>query len=55
MNIIFIILLKLFENLPVLNVNNWKEVTDELLKTTIIKFKNTTFNLDKLLLSNWVK
>jgi len=46
---------KLFENLPVLNVNDWREVTEELLKVTIIKFKNMTFNLDKLLLSNWVK
>lgn len=46
---------KLFEELPVLNVNDWREVTEELLKETIIKFKNTTFNLDKLLLINWVK
>jgi hypothetical protein len=46
---------KLFENLPVLNVNDWKEVTEELLMATIVKFKNLTFNLDKLLLSNWVK
>lgn len=45
---------KLFENLPVLNVNDWKEVTEELLMATIIKFKHLTFNLDKLLLSNWV-
>jgi hypothetical protein len=45
----------LFENLPVLNVNDWKEVTEELLMATIIKFKHLTFNLDKLLLSNWVK
>jgi hypothetical protein len=45
---------KLFEELPVLNVNDWKEVTEELLKATIIKFKNSTFNLDKLLLSSWV-
>jgi len=46
---------KLFEELPVLNVNDWKEITEELLRATIIKFKNSTFNLDKLLLSNWVK
>ena len=46
---------KLFEELPVLNVNDWREVTEELLASTIIKFKNSTFNLDKLLLSNWVK
>jgi hypothetical protein len=46
---------KLFEELPVLNVNDWNEVTEELLNASIIKFKNSTFNLDKLLLSNWVK
>lgn len=45
---------KLFEELPVLNVNDWKEVTEELLMATIVKFKNSTFNLDKLLLSSWV-
>ena len=45
----------LFEGLPVLNVKNWKEITEELLTSTISKFKENTFKLDKLLLSMWVK
>ena len=46
---------KLFEELPVLIVNNWKEITEELLNSTIEKFKNLSFNYDKLLLKYWVE
>ena len=46
---------KLFEDLPVLIVNSWKEITEELLSSTIEKFKNLSFNYDKLLLNYWVK
>jgi len=46
---------KLFEDLPVLIVNDWREITKELLDTTIQQFQNKTFNYDKLTLQYWVK
>lgn len=45
---------KLFEDLPVLIVNEWSEVTEELLNSTIEKFKHIHFNYDKLKLSYWI-
>jgi hypothetical protein len=45
---------KLFEDLPVLIVNDWREVTEELLNSTIQNFKNKEFNYNKLKLSYWV-
>jgi hypothetical protein len=45
---------KLFEDLPVLIVNNWSDVTQELLENTIQDFKTKTFNYDKIKLSYWV-
>jgi hypothetical protein len=45
----------MFKDLPVLIVNEWHEVTEQLLLDTIEKFKNTIFNYDKLKLSYWVK
>lgn len=45
---------KLFEDLPVLIVNNWSDVTQELLENTIQDFKTKTFNYDKITLSYWV-
>ena len=44
----------LFEDLPVLNVENWEDVTQELLDKTITDFSKLTFNYDKLKLSYWV-
>jgi hypothetical protein len=44
----------LFYKLPVLIVDNWKDVTIELLKRTINKFRNTTFNYEKLTLKYWM-
>lgn len=43
----------LFEDLPVLMVNDWSEVTKELLENAIKDFKNRTFNKNKLTLSYW--
>lgn len=45
----------LFADLPVLNVDEWSEVTHELLQETIRKFKHIykNFNLDKLTLKYW--
>lgn len=43
----------LFKDLPVLIVDNWSEVTKELLESTIQDFKNRTFNKDKITLKYW--
>ena len=44
---------KMFENLPVLIVDNWSEVNNELLLKTIIEFKQRTFKYEKLSLKYW--
>lgn len=44
----------LFEDLPVLIVNNWSDITEELLQQTITNFSNKTFNYDKLRLKYWI-
>jgi hypothetical protein len=44
---------ELFNELPVLIVENWSDVNNKLLINTINNFKNKTFNYDKLLLSYW--
>jgi hypothetical protein len=44
---------KMFEDLPVLNVNDWKDVNQSLLDKTIEEFKNRSFNYDKLTLQYW--
>ena len=43
----------LYEDLPVLIVNDWKDVTAELLHDTVACYKNKVFNLDKLKLKYW--
>jgi hypothetical protein len=45
----------LFEDLPVLIVNDWNEVTQELLDNTIQVFKTKEFKYEKLQLNYWVK
>jgi hypothetical protein len=45
---------KLFEELPVLIVNDWTEINEELLNNTVEEFKNRIFNYDKLRLIYWV-
>lgn len=44
---------KMFEDLPVLIVNDWKQVTQKLLDDTIEEFKSKSFNYDKLTLEYW--
>jgi len=46
---------KLFEDLPVLIVNEWTEITQELLDKTLIEFKNKNFAYEKLTLGYWKK
>jgi hypothetical protein len=44
----------LYEDLPVLIVDQWTDVTEDLLRRTVAKFKKMEFNYDRLLLSYWV-
>jgi hypothetical protein len=43
----------LYESLPVLIVDNYGDITNSLLIDTINKFKNITFNYNKLYISYW--
>jgi hypothetical protein len=45
--------IKMFEDLPVLIVNDWRDINQELLDNTIELFKNKTFHYDKLTLEYW--
>lgn len=44
----------LFENLPVLIVNEWQDISEALLIKTYTRYHNTTYNLDKLYLNYWI-
>ena len=44
----------LFDELPVLIVKDWSDVTKELLDSTISTFKDKSFNYDKLTLKYWM-
>ena len=44
----------LFNDLPVLIVKKWEDITEELLDNTINDFKKREFNYDKLTLNYWV-
>jgi hypothetical protein len=44
----------LYDDLPILIVKEWSDVTADILQTTVEKFKNKTFNLDKLSLKYWI-
>jgi hypothetical protein len=43
----------MFEDLPVVIVSDWSEVTVELLKNTIQNFKTREFKYEKLTLQYW--
>jgi hypothetical protein len=43
----------MFKDLPVLFVEDWSDINQQLLDDTIEKFKNLTFNYDKLTLKYW--
>jgi len=45
---------ELYKDLPVLIVKDWREISQELLNETIINFKSTTFNYNKLKLNYWI-
>ena len=44
----------LYEGLPVLFVNDWDEITQELLDKTIEEFRNKEFNYERITLKYWV-
>jgi hypothetical protein len=44
----------LFDDLPVLIVDDWSDITDELLQKTVARFSTMQFNYEKLYLSYWV-
>jgi len=45
---------EMFNDLPVLIVDEWSDINEKLLNDTIKKFKTAHFNYDKLLLKYWV-
>jgi len=45
---------KLYDNLPVLIVNEWSDINEQLLNDTVQNFKDKQFNYDKLTLNYWV-
>lgn len=44
----------MYEDLPVLIINDWTDITEKLLEDTVHKFKNMNFLYDKLTLRYWV-
>jgi hypothetical protein len=44
----------LYEDLPVIIVNNWSDLNQDLLNNTIEYFKHKTFNYNKLSLQYWI-
>ena len=44
----------LFKDLPVLIVGSWSDINPKLLKKTLLTFKKSTFNYEKLQLSYWI-
>ena len=44
----------LFNDLPVLIIKKWEDITAELLDNTINDFKQREFNYDKLTLNYWI-
>ena len=44
----------LYKDLPVLIVDNWEDVTEELLKQTLLSFSTRHFNYEKLRMNYWI-
>lgn len=44
----------IYEGLPVLEVEKWSDITEELLKTTLEKFKWMEFEMERLTLKYWM-
>lgn len=46
---------KMFVDLPVLMVDQWTDITEDLLRKTVTEFKTRRFNMEKLTLRYWVQ
>ena len=46
---------ELFEGLPVINVEEWSDITSEFLEKRVEELKSTSVNMEKLTLAYWVK
>jgi hypothetical protein len=46
---------EIYNDLPVLIVQEWKDVTEQLLNDTINNYKNKQFNYEKLKLNYWIR
>lgn len=44
----------LYDELPVLIINDWSELSEDVLKNTIKKFKNMDFNYEKITSKYWI-
>ena len=44
----------IYYDLPVLIVNNWEDINESLLNSTLIEFENKKFNYDKLKMQYWI-
>ena len=44
----------IYEELPVLLVNEWTDINKELLDKTLFEFSNKTFNYEKLKMKYWI-
>ena len=45
----------IYEDLPVLIINDWSDINAKLLEDALISFKNKKFNYDKLKMDYWIK
>jgi len=45
----------IYEDLPVLIIDEWTDINEELLKKTLIEFSNKKFNYEKLKMDYWIR
>lgn len=45
----------IYEDLPVVLVDEWYDINKELLEKTLVEFKNKSFNYNKLKMEYWIE
>jgi len=45
----------IYQDLPVLFVDNWEDITQDLLDKTLIDFSTKSFNYEKLKMKYWIE
>jgi hypothetical protein len=45
----------IYEDLPILLVDEWSDINETLLQKTLLKFKNKQFNYNKLKMDYWIE